>query len=383
MIDRRALSLLALASATAIAPLGAQQASFVYRLGRDTVAVEQYTRTATKLTGEVASRSGAAVVRTWYDANLAADGRVNAVTYRIFGPDGKPIAGRPSEIRFTTVGDSMRRDVQWADSAQTRMFAAPNAIAFAPPSYGMLELAFAAMRRGNQASATFPVLNFGIGNALQNIAFTAAAGDTIRQANGLVYVVGRDGRLQAFDGSATTQKIVGTRGAGGLDIARIASGMRPMGVLSTRGTARAHFQTQAPGGVIMVDYGRPAVRDRTVWGGLLVPPDTIWRLGANEATHFATARELDFGGVIVPPGLYTLFLYNARSGPMLAINKQVGQWGTNYDQARDQARVPLTMAPTREHIEEFTISIRQSAPSRGALEFAWGSQMATANFVVR
>ena len=172
------------------------------------------------------------------------------------------------------------------------------------------------------------------------------------------------------------------RGTGGLDVVSIASRMTPMGVLSSRGAARAAFQTPAPGGVMMLDYGRPLVRERTVWGGLLIPLDTIWRLGANEATHFATSREIAFGDVVVPPGLYTLFLYNAKSGPLLAINRQTGQWGTVYDQAKDLARVPLTLAATPEHVEALTITIRQAAPNRGAVEIAWGTQVATAAFVV-
>jgi hypothetical protein len=138
-----------------------------------------------------------------------------------------------------------------------------------------------------------------------------------------------------------------------------------------------------PGGIMMIDYGRPLVRERTVWGGLLIPLDTIWRLGANDATHFATSRDLDFGGTVVPAGLYTLFLFNAKSGPQLVVNKQVGQWGTIYDSAKDVARIPLAMSATPEHVEEFTIAIKQAAPSRGSLEISWGPQMATTNFTVK
>ena len=363
--------------------LGAQQASFVYRLGKDTIGVEQFAHTANRLTGEVVSRQGPAVVRTQYDATIDASGRVSAITYKLFGSDGKPVKGRPVEIRYTVTGDSALRVIQWADSSQTRTISAVNAIPFAAPSYGMLEVAFGAMRRGNMTTGSFPVLGVNTGATLPAIAFTAAGGDTIRQPTGLVYIVDRTGKLQSLDGSGTTAKLFATRGTASIDVAAIAGRMTPLGLLSQRGTARGSFQTPAPGGVMMIDYGRPLVRDRTVWGGLLIPPDTIWRLGANEATHFATSRELAFGDVVVPPGLYTLFLYNAKAGPMLAINKQVGQWGTVYDQTKDLARIPLTRSATPEHVEEFTITIRQLAPSRGALEIAWGNQMATAGFVVK
>lgn len=50
---------------------------------------------------------------------------------------------------------------------------------------------------------------------------------------------------------------------------------------------------------------------------------------------------------------------------------------------RDLVRIPLAMSATPEHVEEFTINIRQAAPSRGSLEIAWGAQMGTAVFTVK
>ena len=375
-----AATLLAMAAAS---PAFAQEASFIYRLGKDTVGLEHFVRTPTRLTGDAVSRQGVAVTRVQYDASIA-NGKVTGVTYRIFGPDGKPIANRPTEIRYEIVGDSARRTVVWPDSTPVRMLGAANAFPYAAPSYGMLELAVAAMRASKASTITFPVLGVTGGNALATIQLNAAGGDTIRQPSGLVLVVDKGGLLRSVDGSGTTQKIVATRSSGALNVAAMSMGMKPTGVLSGRGTVRAVFQTPQPGGVIMIDYGRPLVRERSVWGGLLVPPDTIWRLGANDATHFATARDLDFGnGITVPAGLYTLFLYNAKSGPLLVVNKQTGQWGTVYDQAKDLVRIPLTMATAPDFMEEFTIAIRQSAPNKGALEFGWGQQAASAGFTVK
>lgn len=60
-----------------------------------------------------------------------------------------------------------------------------------------------------------------------------------------------------------------------------------------------------------------------MWGGLLVPPDTIWRLGG------------------------------------------------------------VQMSPTPEHVDDLTITIRNLDAGRGAFDFAWGPQVATATFTVR
>ena len=71
--------------------------------------------------------------------------------------------------------------------------------------------------------------------------------------------------------------------------------MKPTGVLSPRAAAYAGFNR----GPIFISYGRPAVRERTVWGGTLIPFDTIWRTGANEATHLANEFPADECEVVV------------------------------------------------------------------------------------
>lgn len=367
---------------TTPAPLAAQQTSFVYRLGKDTVFVDQFTRTATTLTGELASRLGASVLRLQYDVTVGANGRPTAVVYHVVGGDGKPLAGRPTEIRYAVAGDSVKRTIVWPDSSPTRTFAAANPVAFGSPAYGMLELAFGAMRRGNQTAATFQVLGTASGNALQSITFNAGHGDTITQNGpaGLnIFRADKDGRLLAFDGLQTTQKFVAARATTRLNVATIAAGMKPTGVLSQRGFAHVSFGTSP----VFIDYSRPQVRERTVWGGTLIPPDTIWRLGANEATHLATSRDLVFGDFTLPAGLYTIWMFNAKGAPQLVFNKQVGQWGTQYDPKMDLGRAPLTMSATPEHVEDFTITLRALGPARGAIDFAWGSQKATATFTVK
>ena len=115
--------------------LGAQQASFIYKLGKDTVIAEQFTRTATRLSGDVVTRMGAAAVtRTQYDATIGGDGRITALTYKILGTDGKPIKGRALEVRYVAAGDSIKREVIFPDSTQSRTLGAAGAIPFATSS---------------------------------------------------------------------------------------------------------------------------------------------------------------------------------------------------------------------------------------------------------
>src|SRR5687768_15411702 len=115
---------LAVAALGAVTPTTAQEASFIHRLGRDTMAVEQFTRTANRIVGEVASRTGAAVTRFQYDVTLGRDGKPTAVTYRVRNAAGAPLPNQPTEVRLTFSGDSVKREAVYADSTNTRMLAA-------------------------------------------------------------------------------------------------------------------------------------------------------------------------------------------------------------------------------------------------------------------
>jgi hypothetical protein len=378
----RSSLLFAVGMGLSAAPAIAQEAVFVHRLGRDTMAVEQYTRTGNRLTGEVASRMGGAVTRMQYEVTLANDGRPLSAVYRMRSPAGAPLPNQPTEVRLTFAGDSVRREAVFADSTNVRTLPAARGIPFQQPAFGLWETAFMQMRRGNLTNTTFATVSSAAATP-GTLTVTAGPGDTIRVTNQIglstIFRADREGRLLSVDASNTTQKLMSTRGTGGVDLNAIASRMTPAGQLSQRGSAFASFRQS----VVFASYGRPLVRDRTVWGGMLIPPDTIWRMGANEAAHLAVGRELTFGNVVVPPGLYTMWLFNARGGPQLVINRQVGQWGTVYNAAQDLGRIPMTMSATPEHVEEFTINIRNLGNDRGAIELAWGPQMATAQFTVR
>ena len=245
----------------------AQQASLVYRLGKDTVAIEQYTRTATGMTGEMVQRSGAAVARYQYTITLAKNGRPTTASIKRLNADGSLPPNTPSDTRFTVTADSIVRETVFADSTPRRAFAAKQAmINFPTFIYGPTEL-LAGLAKTKAAVDSLPAL--GLTGNLGLTGITSAGGDSVRLRGGAYAMLLRfdaNQRLQSVDGSFTTNKSVGTRGSA-LDIVAIAKSMKPTGTLSLRETARGAF---GQGGMVIVDYGRPSVRDRTVWGPWLV-----------------------------------------------------------------------------------------------------------------
>ena len=141
---------------------------------------------------------------------------------------------------------------------------------------------------------------------------------------------------------------------------------------------------------IAISYGQPHARGRRVEGGL-VPTDTVWRLGANAATTLHTDVDLTLGGLTVPRGDYSLFVLHTRGGYQLVVNRQTGQWGSDYDAARDLGRVPLTARALREPEESLTVylvpeSARPAqgyAELRGTLRIKWGATELSAPWQVR
>src|SRR5690349_11346904 len=87
---------------------------------------------------------------------------------------------------------------------------------------------------------------------------------------------------------------------------------------------------------VTVNYSSPRMKGRQIYGGL-VPYGKVWRTGANEATSFVTDADLTIAGVNVPAGKYTMYTLPGQNDWKLIINKQTGQWGTEYDEKQDLA----------------------------------------------
>jgi hypothetical protein len=127
---------------------------------------------------------------------------------------------------------------------------------------------------------------------------------------------------------------------------------------------------------LVVDYGRPSKRRREIFGAL-VPYGVVWRTGANEATHFRSDGDLTIGTVRVPRGTYTLWTIPARDGWTLILNRQIGQWGTDYDKSQDVARIPMKVATLSTPLEQFTIAIEPTGNGAGLLTLRWDTTQAS------
>jgi Protein of unknown function (DUF2911) len=121
---------------------------------------------------------------------------------------------------------------------------------------------------------------------------------------------------------------------------------------------------------VTIKFGAPSMRGRKIFGGL-VPYDTVWRTGANEATSFVTQANLKIGGTTVPAGSYTLYTLPNPTRWLLIINKQTGQWGTVYNEPMDLARVAMQSATLSTPQEKLSITFENTHGNTTELHIRW------------
>jgi hypothetical protein len=121
---------------------------------------------------------------------------------------------------------------------------------------------------------------------------------------------------------------------------------------------------------VRIDYHRPAVRGRAIWGAL-VPYGQVWRAGANEATVITLSHPARIEGHELAAGAYALFAIPGRERWTLVFNREARQWGAfNYHADQDAMRLEVT--PVYSAFQEYLgYSLQVAAPDRLRVQLAW------------
>lgn len=386
MTFRSGLTACGLALAVA-APLAAQRrqesGAFLVRLGSDTVAIESFTRTASQLVIDQVYRSPRTTLRHFV-VNVGPHGTVTSAEVAVYRP-GAPADQPLQRLTMTFHGDSVTSENRQGDSVRARTVAVPAGTLPLLAPYSSLALMTEQVRREGRDSVAVMVYGPSAAQAVP-VAVKLLGSDsmTMQLPFGRIRAaVDREGRfLGSIAPEATAHHTVDA--VTGVDVRALAAAFaardaagQAMGVLSPRDTVRATVN----GANLMVDYGRPSKRGREVFGGV-VPWNQVWRTGANAATQLRTDRDLEIGGVAVPAGLYTLWTVPGPGGWKLIVNRQTGQWGTEYHEAQDLARMDMQTGPLPDPMERFTISIVPAA-SGADLRLGWDRTQASVHLTVR
>ena len=363
------------------APLATNTATLLTTLGNDTIAVEQYTRTATRMEGVLVQRSPFTTIAR-YSVDLNTASSPTRAEFSLRRGDGTPITGSLQSLSVRYGADSVTMIGHRASGDSTRSAAAKGELVpYVNGSYALYELALARLRASGRDSIEFQIvpLNFGVrGTSPLAIKRTGTDVARVNWFGFPLYLRSSSGTIVDVDGSQTTVRVHGTRVAA-LDVDSLAKAWTTRdqttgvaGPMSPRDTVRATVGNAH----LWIDYGRPLLRGRNVWvNGVL--GDTIWRTGANAATQLHTDADLVIGGATVPAGTYTLWTVAGPAPYQLVINKQFGQWGTEYHADRDLARVALAQSTASPPVEQFTIAVEPQGGQSATLALTWGAKRLT------
>jgi tetratricopeptide (TPR) repeat protein len=96
---------------------------------------------------------------------------------------------------------------------------------------------------------------------------------------------------------------------------------------------------------ITIDYHRPAVNKRKVWGEL-VPYGDVWRAGANMNTTITSSSAFTVGGKALAAGTYGLHMIPTEKDWTVIFTNMSTAWGSfSYDQKEDAVRFTVTPKP--------------------------------------
>ncbi len=109
---------------------------------------------------------------------------------------------------------------------------------------------------------------------------------------------------------------------------------------------------------IKVEYSRPAVRGRKIFGGL-VPYGRIWRMGANASTKITFESDVTIMGNILAKGTYALYAFPEAEAWEIVFHNNLTHWGDgrrDYDPNEDALRINVVPREINSFQENFLIT---------------------------
>ena len=123
--------------------------------------------------------------------------------------------------------------------------------------------------------------------------------------------------------------------------------------------------------IIRIEYSRPGVKGRTIWGGL-VPYNVVWRAGANEATKITFSTDVKIDGNKLKAGSYSFFSIPTQKTWTLIFNKVANQWGAfEYNDVEDALRIEVTPMQNSCWQEWLAYTINKSSDNKAVVILEW------------
>jgi len=129
-------------------------------------------------------------------------------------------------------------------------------------------------------------------------------------------------------------------------------------ILAVAQSDRGKAELAIGGGKASVDYGRPAIKGRTIEA---LPVGSEWRMGANDATEIEFYKNVQINGDKVAKGRYTLYAIPNADNWTFILNKDVDTWGAfKYDAQKDVLRTTVPIEKLNDVVEALSMNFEKT-----------------------
>lgn len=135
---------------------------------------------------------------------------------------------------------------------------------------------------------------------------------------------------------------------------------------------RASVSQQIGDAKVTVDYSRPGVKGREIWGAL-VPYGQVWKTGADQMTNITLDHELSVGGHRLPAGTYGILAIPGEKSFTLILTKRADIFRPTDYKGPDEDALRLELEPQRtaDSKERLEFSFDQPDMSSAQLVLHW------------
>ncbi|MBD3581111.1 DUF2911 domain-containing protein [Flavobacterium selenitireducens] len=134
---------------------------------------------------------------------------------------------------------------------------------------------------------------------------------------------------------------------------------------------------------VEVDYSRPSLKGRTVYGDL-VPFGKVWRTGANNCTTVSFSEDIVIDGKTLKKGKYALYTVPRVDKWDVIFYNETSNWGTpeTWDESKVALKTSSKPFQMNRSVESFTIDINNLDNNSGVLEIMWEKTLVPVKFEV-
>lgn len=134
---------------------------------------------------------------------------------------------------------------------------------------------------------------------------------------------------------------------------------------------------------VTLEYSRPAVRDREIFGNL-VPFGEVWRTGANANSKITFSDDVEIDGKKLAKGTYAIYTIPNKDSWDVMFYTDANNWGNpeKWDESKVALKAKAKVETMPFSMESFGIFVNEISNDAAVLDFVWANTAAALAFKV-